>query len=131
MNLSLRFVLPLGFVLGLIAYGVIPLVDSLTLKWFVRDLEMRSTLMVRTMEGPLSELLVSDSKDKILAYFTRIMQDERLYALGFCDLNNRLLYQTQTYPDEVTCESTAGLMPDSFTVLKLSHGPLHMASASI
>jgi trehalose-6-phosphate synthase len=131
MNLSLRFVLPLALVLALIAYGVIPLVDSLTLKWFVRDLEIRANLMVSTMEGPLSELLVSDSKDKILTYFTRIMQDERLYALGFCDLNNRLVYKTQTYPDEVTCESTASLMPDSFTVLKLSHGPLHMASASI
>ena len=131
MNLSLRFVLPLALVLALIAYGVIPLVDSLTLKWFVRDLEIRANLMVSTMEGPLSELLVSNSKDKIHAYFTRIMQDERLYALGFCDLNNRLLYKTQTYPDEVTCESTASLRPDSTTVLKLSRGPLHMASASI
>ena len=131
MHLSLRFVLPLALVLALIAYGVIPLVDSLTLKWFVRDLEIRANLMVSTMEGPLSELLASNSKDKILAYFTRIMQDERLYALGFCDLNNRLLYKTQTYPDEVTCESTASLMPDSFTVLKLSRGPLHMASATI
>jgi trehalose 6-phosphate synthase len=131
MTLSLRFVLPLAFVLALIAYGVIPLVDSLTLKWFVRDLDIRSKLMVSTMEGSLSELLVSDSKDKILAYFTRIMQDERLYALGFCDLNNRLLYKTQAYPDEVTCESTASLRPDSSTVLKLSRGPLHLASASI
>jgi trehalose-6-phosphate synthase len=131
MHLSLRFVLPLALVLALIAYGVIPLVDSLTLKWFVRDLEIRANLMVSTMEGPLSELLAANSKDKIHAYFTRIMQDERLYALGFCDLNNRLLYKTQTYPDEVTCESTASLMPDSFTVLKLSRGPLHMASASI
>ena len=131
MHLSLRFVLPLALVLALIAYGVIPLVDSLTLKWFVRDLEIRANLMVSTMEGPLSELLASNSKDKILAYFTRIMQDERLYALGFCDLNNRLLYKNQTYPDEATCESTASLMPDSFTVLKLTRGPLHMASASI
>jgi trehalose 6-phosphate synthase len=131
MNLSLRFVLPLALVLAMIAYGVIPLVDSLTLKWFVRDLEIRANLMVSTMEGPLSELLASNSKDKIHAYFTRIMQDERLYALGFCDLNKRLLYKTQSYPDEVTCESTASLMPDSFTVLKLSRGPLHMASASI
>src|SRR5580765_1001543 len=131
MNLSLRFVLPLALVLALIAYGVIPLVDSLTLKWFVRDLEIRASLMVSTMEGPLSELLASNSQDKIHAYFTRIMQDERLYALGFCDLNNRLLYKTQSYPDEATCESTASLMPDSFTVLKLSRGPLHMASASI
>ena len=131
MNLSLRFVLPLALVLALIAYGVIPLVDSLTLKWFVRDLEIRANMMVSTMEGPLSELLASNSKDKIHAYFTRIMQDQRLYALGFCDLNNRLLYKTQTYPDEATCESTAGLRPDSFTVLKLPRGPLHMASSSI
>ena len=131
MNLSLRFVLPLALVLALIAYGVIPLVDSLTLKWFVRDLEIRANMMVSTMEGPLSELLASNSKDKIHAYFTHIMQDQRLYALGFCDLNNRLLYKTQTYPDEATCESTAGLRPDSFTVLKLPRGPLHMASSSI
>ena len=132
MNLSLRFILPLALVLALIAYGVIPLIDSLTLKWFVRDLDIRAKLMVSTMEGPLSELLVSDSKDnKIHAYFTRIMQDERLYALGFCNLNNRLLYKTQTYPDEVTCESTADLGADATTVLKLGRGPLHIASASI
>lgn len=131
MHLSLRFVLPLTLVLASIAYGVIPLVDSLTLKWFVRDLDIRAKLMVGTMEGPLSELLISNSKDKILAYFTRIVQDERLYALGFCDLKNRLLYKTQTYPDEVTCESTASPRSDSSTVLQLSRGPLHMASASI
>ena len=132
MNLSLRFILPLALVLALIAYGVIPLVDSLTLKWFVRDLDIRAKLMVGTMEGPLSELLVSDLKDnKIHAYFTRIMQDERLYALGFCNPNNRLLYKTQAYPDEVTCESTADLGADSTTVVKLGRGPLHIASASI
>ena len=132
MKLSLRFVLPLALVLALIAYGVIPLVDSLTLKWFVLDLDTRAKLMVGTMEGPLSELLVSDSKDnKIHAYFTRIMQDERLYALGFCNPNNLLLYKTQAYPDEVTCESTADLGADSNTVVKLGRGPLHIASASI
>lgn len=47
--LSLRFVLPLVIVLAVIAYGVIPLVDSFQLKWFVRDLDMRSKLMVSTM----------------------------------------------------------------------------------
>ena len=76
--LSLRFVLPLVIVLAVIAYGVIPLVDSLELKWFVRDLDMRSKLMVNMMEGPLADLLVTNSKDKISAYFTRIIQDERL-----------------------------------------------------
>ena len=131
MRLSLRFILPLAFVLGIIAYGVIPLVDSLELKWFVRDLDMRSKLMISTMEGPLSDLLISNSKNKIHTYFTRIIQDERLYALGFCDLDDRLLYETQAYPRDVTCKNTARLLPDSSAVLSFSRGPLHITSALI
>ncbi|HZC67591.1 MAG TPA: trehalose-6-phosphate synthase, partial [Nitrospirales bacterium] len=91
MRLSLRFILPLALVLALIAYAVVPLVDALTFKWFVRDLESRSKLVASTMEAPLAELVTSKSKAKILAYFRRIIQDERLYALGFCDLQNNLL----------------------------------------
>ena len=45
MRLSLRFVIPLAIALGAIAYGVVPLVDELTLKWFVRDLDIRRNLV--------------------------------------------------------------------------------------
>ena len=131
MRLSLRFILPLALVLALIAYAVVPLVDALTLKWFVRDLDIRSKLIASTMEAPLADLVTTESKAKILAYFHRVIQDERLYALGFCDLHNRLLYKTQTYPNEISCEGAAGLKPGSSTVLTLSHGPVHVASASI
>ena len=44
MRLSLRFVLPLMLVLAGIAYAVAPLVDKLTLGWFVRDMDIRSAL---------------------------------------------------------------------------------------
>ncbi|MDF0649912.1 MAG: trehalose-6-phosphate synthase [Nitrospira sp. LK265] len=131
MRLSFRFVFPLVLVLAVIAYGVIPLVDSLELKWFVRDLDMRSELMVNTMEGPLADLLVSDSKDKIVAYFTRILKDERLYALGFCDLDHRLLYETQAYPQDLTCKHTFDLASNSSTVRSFSSGPFHITSAGI
>ena len=50
MRLSLRFLLPLALVLAGLAYAVIPLVDTLTLKWFVRDLEIRSELIGRMVE---------------------------------------------------------------------------------
>jgi trehalose 6-phosphate synthase len=131
MRLSLRFTLPLALVLAVIAYAVIPLVDTLTLKWFVRDLEIRSKLIVSTIEAPLAELVTSESKRKILAYFHRIAQDERLYALGFCDLRNRLLYKTQSYPDEISCEGAASLEAGSSEVFKLSRGPVHVAAASV
>ena len=68
MRLSLRFLFPLALVLAALAYAVIPLVDSLTLKWFVKDLEIRAELVGRMVEGPLGDLLVSESKTKLLAY---------------------------------------------------------------
>jgi hypothetical protein len=81
MRLSLRFILPLALVLAGLAYAVIPLVDTLTLKWFVRDLEIRSRLIASTIEGPLADLLSTESKTKLLQYFHRLTQDERLYAI--------------------------------------------------
>src|SRR5438093_12180169 len=122
MRLSLRFILPLTVVLALIAYAVVPLVDTLTFKWFVRDLDMRSKLIASTMEAPLAELVPTESRGKILAYFHRITRDERLFAIGFCELHGRLLYKTQTFPTEITCEGATSLKPDSSEVFKLSRG---------
>ena len=50
MRLSLRFVLPLMLVLAGIAYAVTPLVDRLTLSWFVHDLNSRSSLIANTIQ---------------------------------------------------------------------------------
>ena len=62
MRLSLRFILPLALALAGLAYAVIPLVDTLTLKWFVRDIEMRSNLIGRMVESPLVDLLAAEYK---------------------------------------------------------------------
>ena len=131
MRLSLRFILPLLLVLGVVAYSVVPLVDSLTLKWFTRDLESRSKLLASTMEVPLSDLVATRSRTKIFAYFHKVIQDERLYALGFCDTQQRLLYQTLTYPDQLSCESLAHLTPGSSEVMEFAQGPLHVVVATI
>ena len=45
LRLSLRFILPLALILGVFAYVVVPLMDNLTLRWFVKDLDMRSELL--------------------------------------------------------------------------------------
>ena len=44
LRLSLRFLLPLLLAILAVAYLSIPLVDSLQQRWFVRDLDIRSTL---------------------------------------------------------------------------------------
>jgi trehalose 6-phosphate synthase len=128
MRLSLRFLLPLAVVLAALAYAVIPLVDSLTLKWFVKDLEIRAGLVGRMVEAPLGDLLASESKSKLPAYFNRIIQDERLFAIGFCDPNNRLLYKTQTYPDAIACEGGETVRAGETALIQLPRGAVHVSA---
>ena len=45
MRLSLRFIIPLLIAIGAAAYVAVPLADSLILRWFVRDLDARSSLI--------------------------------------------------------------------------------------
>lgn len=131
MRLSLRFLFPLALVLAGLAYAVIPLVDSLTLKWFVRDLEIRSQLIGRMVEAPLADLLASDSKTKLLNYLHRIIQDERLFAVGFCDRDNRLAYKTLTYPDSIPCDGPGTIKAEQTAMLRLPHGAVHVSAVGI
>src|SRR5213079_2120271 len=84
MRLSLRFIIPLLLALGALAYAVVPLVDKLALQWFERDLDLRATLIASTVQEPLRDLIRAGNRSKVLQFFTRISQDERLYAVGLC-----------------------------------------------
>jgi trehalose 6-phosphate synthase len=131
MRLSLRFILPLTVVLAGLAYAVIPLVDTMTLKWFVRDLDIRSKLIASTVEGPLVDLLAAESKSKMVTFLNRLTQDERLYAVGFCDRDNKLLYKTPTYPESIPCDGTAAVTPERTAVLQLAQGAVHVSAAEM
>ncbi|HEY6926928.1 MAG TPA: hypothetical protein VI653_25805, partial [Steroidobacteraceae bacterium] len=87
MRLSLRFVLPLLLALGAIAYAVLPLVDKLTVRWFIRDLDIRASLIANTVQEPLQDLVRSGNRSRVLQFFARITQDERLLAIGYCPPN--------------------------------------------
>ena len=80
MPLSLRFVVPLALALAAIAYAVVPVVDRLTLQWFVRDLDMRGALVANALSDSLSD--AENRARKLQAIFDRAVQDERLVAIG-------------------------------------------------
>ena len=136
MRLSLRFIIPLALALGAIAYGVVPLVDELTLKWFVHDLDIRAKLVATAAQEPLVEMLTDKSRDKVRlehvqAYFDRMLQDERLYAMGFCDAAGKLVYRTATLPPGIGCGYPGPSVDDRGVVVKLHGGPLHVVTTPI
>jgi trehalose 6-phosphate synthase len=129
MRLSLRFILPLAITLAAIAYAVVPLVDKLTLQWFVRDLDIRTSLIARTIQEPLSELVREGSRVKVLRYFDRLIQDERLFAVGFCSPERKLLYKTITFPASLGCTVEPGGARDAEGhVVNLDRGPVHVGN---
>ena len=130
-RLSLRFILPLATVIMLFAYAVVPLVDDLTLRWFVKDLDIRSQSLANTMQDPLAEYLPLAARDKVLQLFDRAIRDERLYAVGFCDTGGRLVYRTLTYPKALGCRAPPAGGKPLPALVTMPEGPLHIAESPV
>jgi trehalose 6-phosphate synthase len=127
MRLSFRFILPLATVLTLVAYGLVPLVDQLTFKWFIRDLDIRSKLITNTIQDSLVPLVNEGSRGKIKKLFDRVTRDDRLYALGLCNASGTLIYKTPTFSDQIHCEVIPLESTGKIQVLNLPQGALHVA----
>ena len=129
-RLSLRFIAPLAVTLALLAYALVPVVDRLTLRWWINDLDMRSQLIANTMQEQLGELVEEGQSAKINSLFMRALQDERLYALAFCDERGELQYATATYPGSLGCRPPEGSGPEH-SVVRLPQGPLHVVTRPV
>jgi len=127
MRLSLRFVIPLLLALGAFAYAAVPLVDKLTAKWFSRDLDIRANFVANAVEEPLQDLLRAGNRRRIQQFFTRITQDERLLAVGFCPLDGSEPVATATFPKEVTCATLDRFANSNGGILQTAKGPVNVS----
>ncbi|MCR4302612.1 MAG: trehalose-6-phosphate synthase [Gallionella sp.] len=127
MRLSLRFVLPLILVLAGIAYAIAPLVDRLTVGWFVRDLDIRASLIVNAIQEPLQEQLAAGRKAKINEFFNRITLDERLYAIGYCASPADKALASRSLPADIRCAGLDRWEEPGDHLLASARGPLHVA----
>lgn len=131
MRLSLRFLIPLALVLAAFAYAAVPLVDNLIVKWFMRDLEIRSALIANTVQEPLQDLLRAGFRSKTVNYFAKITQDERLYAMGFCDQQRNAMIAVKPFPGNLTCAEIEKHPSGSAWVLPSKKGPLQVSVRTI
>jgi trehalose 6-phosphate synthase len=131
MRLSIRFILPLFLVLGLIAYFTVPLVDKITERWFMRDIQMRSELVVNSIHESLIQNVVNRSKPKLRSLFARVLKDERIYAVGFCTEAEELLYKTDFYPvNAVDCAKIDNQLSKT-SILNIPSGNLYVYTSDI
>jgi trehalose-6-phosphate synthase len=127
MRLSLRFLVPLILALSALAYFAVPLVDSLTTRWFIRDLDLRAQLVAEGMQEPLSSLVPARSAGRIVALFERAIRDERLYAVAFCSIEGEILYRTRTFTRELGCRPPVTAHGFAGAVISTPTGPLYLS----
>ena len=129
MKLSLRFLVPLILVLAALTLAAMPLVDQLTLRWFMKDLDLRASLIASTIEEPVQHL--EGDPDALRTYFARLILDERLYAVGYCAEGAVRPEGTSTLPASVRCDAMGGKSWASGHVVRDSHGPLLISAKPI
>ncbi len=105
-SVVLRFLVPVGVAVSLIAVVGVPYLDRLLGEWFRADVEMRARLVMTSIEAPLTELLRAGDRARVIAYLTRLASDERLLGVMICEPDGRDLVRTSAWPSEVGCAAS-------------------------
>src|SRR6478735_5186062 len=136
MKLTLRFLLPLLAALALLAYALVPFVEHMMEVWSVRDLNIRSILIGKTVGTDLQRLIVTPddlvkNRKKLQAALIKATEDERLLALEVCDSHQKILVKSEHFPEGFDC-SVVNQMPSyQGKLYKLPKGSIHLSYAYI
>ena len=126
-RLQLRFLLPLIAVVIATAYLVLPLVDGVTLRWFSRDLDSRGAVVANALSDSVVEAMRTNRMRQLEKLFDRAVQDERLFAIGLCGTDGRMLQKTPAFPAELNCFNAQEISSHPDRRFVLAGGPVHVA----
>ena len=99
--------LPLALVLGAFALVMLPLIDELTERWFLRDLDSRSQVLATSLHESLADLISMQDTESIQALLDRSVRDAHTRAIAFCDMSGRLIYHSSGFPPGLSCQGSA------------------------
>lgn len=126
LRLQLRFLAPLLLTLVAAAYLALPLMDSLTLRWFARDLNLRGVLMTNALSDSVAEALQTGNTARLQSVFDRSVQDERLVGIALCSKDGLLLRRTEGYPLDLKCDRATTISLQTDSVLQLPGGAVQV-----
>ena len=102
------------------------MLDRVTLRWFSRDLNSRGVLVANALSDSVADALTWNRLSRLRALFERAAQDERLFAIGLCSPEGRLLQLTDRYPKSLTCAVAVEVAGQVDPRLALPGGPVHV-----
>jgi len=126
LRLQLRFLVPLLAALVVAATLAVPLLDQVTLRWFSRDLNSRGVVVANALSDSVSQALMSGQVGRLQKLLDRAAQDERMFAVGLCSPDGRLLQATDRYPSTLNCAAATVLAGEAEPHLALPGGAVHV-----
>ncbi|HYF17450.1 MAG TPA: trehalose-6-phosphate synthase [Ramlibacter sp.] len=126
LRLQLRFLVPLILVLVGAAYLASDLLDKLTTRWFMRDLNLRGSLIAGTMTDAIQDGLAERRGGRLEAVFERALKDERLFAIALCGADPTPMRRTATFPRTLMCEELLKVSQQPDPRIGWQGGPLHV-----
>ncbi len=129
LRLQLRFLLPLVLALVLAASLAVPLLDQVTLRWFARDLNARGLLVANALSDSVATALQNPSprnSNRLQDLLERTAQDERLFAIGLCSTEGRVLQHTARFPADLGCALFTERAGRAEPRLELAGGSVHV-----
>ena len=126
LRLQLRFLLPLLVALVAAATVAVPVLDQVTLRWFSRDLNSRGVLVANTLSESVADALLMQRPERLRALFDRVVQDERLVAIGLCRPDDQLLFGTERFVRMLDCTRAAALAGQGDPRVLLAGGAVHV-----
>ena len=93
------------------------MIDDLTQRWFLRDLDTRGQMVAASIREPLIDYVMLQDVDAMQDLLERAAIDGHLLALGFCDAAGNLRYRSRALPHQVNC---LGAAPSAMRVSEVS-----------
>jgi trehalose 6-phosphate synthase len=84
---------------------IAPLATRVIDNWSRRDIELRSNLVFNSLRLSLESLLAVNAGKAINEVFDQVALDDRVLAVGLCDLDGRMLFKSSLMPDDFPCKS--------------------------
>lgn len=94
---------------------VAPFARSLVEQWARRDVESRSRLIHRSIQGPIVRALTDADETRLSSILDDVANDERVLALGLCGADGVLRGATAMMPQSFSCQNVARSEGESFS----------------
>jgi trehalose 6-phosphate synthase len=106
--------LGLGLLVAL-TLAVAPLSKSVVEQWSRSDVESRSLLVYRSIQGPILRALADGDQARLASILQDVADDDRILAVGLCDDNGALRGATRLMPSTFSCNRVARSEGESFS----------------